>query len=129
MSLPLLKSRSASLHAMTTQHVKFWFSNPTDNLTLKHEIYAIWSACSIPGGYITCGADRTIRIWSDKGGHIYTQQAAHETPIRGCLFIKEKQILATIDNSCELKEWQVNFFLSKRSKKIYLGRIPSKSGK
>ena len=102
---------------------KTWFSNPNDNLTLKHEIYAIWSACSIPGGYITCGADRTIRIWSDKGGHICTQQAAHETPIRGCLFIEEKQILATIDNSGELKEWQVNGLSIENLNKIQVSNM------
>lgn len=89
---------------------RIWDPNQEEKVSiiLKHENLAIWSATPIPGGYITCGADQTIRIWTDKGEHVNTIQDAHQFPIRGCAYIDSKKTLVTIANDGNIKEWKVN---------------------
>lgn len=78
------------------------------SIILHHETFAIWSASSIPGGYITCGADQTIRIWTETGEHVKTIQDAHDCPIRDCVYIPSRKILVTCANDGLIKEWKVN---------------------
>ena len=68
----------------------------------------ILGAASIPGGYVMCGLDETIRIWNYKGECTVSLIGAHEDPIRGCLYNPSKKNLTTIDSSESIFEWPIN---------------------
>ncbi|KAH0793441.1 phospholipase A-2-activating protein [Histomonas meleagridis] len=89
----------------STCHV---WSSPYTCITLTHEQYAIWSATSIPNGYITLGADRTIRVWDLNGRLINRLNNVHSDVPRACLYIPSRNILVTAANDGTIKEWQLD---------------------
>jgi phospholipase A-2-activating protein len=83
---------------------RIWTS-PTDFLTLTHNDYAVWSAAAVPSGYITLGADRTIRSWTLDGIPIQTIDAAHSDVPRTCLYLPSRSLFVTAANDGRIKEW------------------------
>ncbi|KAH0795700.1 phospholipase A-2-activating protein [Histomonas meleagridis] len=89
----------------STCHV---WSSPYTCITLEHEKYAIWSATAVPGGYVTLGADKTIRVWDLNGRCLNRIENAHSDVPRACLYIPSRNILVTAANDGTIKEWLVN---------------------
>lgn len=76
-------------------------------LIMKHEKYAIWSATEIPCGFLTCGADHSIRLWSKSGELIKKIDEAHTDVIRDSVYISSKNLFVTCSNDGMIKEWLV----------------------
>ena len=89
-------------------------SNGTESYVLKHEQYAVWSAAEIPSGYVTCGADKTLRVWSKSGELKFKLDNAHRDVLRGSLYIKSRNIFVTSSNDGTIGEWEVSGYNLKR---------------
>ena len=86
---------------------KVW-SGPSNPIVLRHENLAIWAVCAIPEGYVTLGADKTMRIWT-KDGQLSAKMAdVHKDVPRACRYIPARNVLVTTGNDGVVKEWQVN---------------------
>jgi hypothetical protein len=84
------------------------WTGPTGPLLLRHEQHAIWAATAIPDGYVTLGADKTIRVWSLAGALVKTIENAHADVLRSCRFLPGRGVLLTVANDGVLKQWRVN---------------------
>lgn len=85
---------------------RIWKS-PEDPIVLRHEQFAIWAAVDTPQGYVTLGADKTLRLWSKEGKELCKHENAHTDVLRDGLYIKDRQILVTVANDGYIKEWRI----------------------
>lgn len=72
---------------------------------LEHNSFAIWSVEIVGNKYITAGADKTLRIWTDEGKLIKTIENAHSLPIRSIKYVHKSNILVSVANDGHLREW------------------------
>ena len=86
---------------------KVW-SGPSNPLVLRHENLAVWAACAIPEGYVTLGADKTMRIWTKDGQLSAKMPDVHKDVPRACRYLPSRNVLVTTGNDAVVKEWQVN---------------------
>jgi hypothetical protein len=84
------------------------WTTPTDFLVLQHEEFAVWSACVIPEGYVTLGADKTIRVWSAIGTVVQRIEKAHADVPRASRYLPGRNLLVTASNDGTIKEWSVD---------------------
>jgi len=72
---------------------------------VKHEKSAIWSIIETEFGYITLGADQSLRLWSHSSEQLTMVNHAHNGPLRGGVYLSQEKLILTISNDGYLKIW------------------------
>jgi len=74
-------------------------------MALRHEEHGIWHVMPVPCGYVTFGADKSIRVFGKDGKSLFVKENAHNDVVRCGYFNENYSNLVSIANDGVLKEW------------------------